>query len=105
MDRDTTEIPEAGRTGVPWSPEGSAEPAVVSDGRQIEEYDEGLADRVEGCLSDVAHALARLDDGTYGTCEACGRPMDEGLLELRPEARLCAGHAEAGASGDGGRPG
>ncbi|WP_407671848.1 TraR/DksA family transcriptional regulator [Oerskovia douganii] len=34
-------------------------------------------------------ALARLDAGTYGTCETCGRPVGEGRLEARPTARQC----------------
>ena len=38
---------------------------------------------------DVEHALKRLDDGTYGTCEACGKPIDGGRLEAMPAARFC----------------
>ncbi|MHA7135085.1 TraR/DksA family transcriptional regulator [Oerskovia turbata] len=34
-------------------------------------------------------ALARLDAGTYGTCETCGRPIGEGRLDARPTARHC----------------
>lgn len=41
-------------------------------------------------------ALARLDAGTYGTCESCGRPIGEGRLEARPTARLCIACASAG---------
>lgn len=44
-------------------------------------------------LVDVDAALARLDEGTYGTCEACGRPVDPARLEVRPTARTCVGCA------------
>ena len=40
-------------------------------------------------LSDVEQALARMDAGTYGTCERCGQPIDEERLEALPAARLC----------------
>jgi len=53
------------------------------------EKDLSILERVESELADIEHALARLDDGTYGTCEACGRPIDEARLEAMPAARLC----------------
>jgi RNA polymerase-binding transcription factor DksA len=37
----------------------------------------------------VVAALQRLDDGTYGTCVDCGRPIPEARLEVRPEAARC----------------
>ena len=53
------------------------------------ERDLSILERVQAELADVEHALQRLDDGTYGTCEACGRPIDEGRLEALPAARFC----------------
>lgn len=40
-------------------------------------------------LEEIDAAFARLDRGTYGTCERCGRPIADGRLEARPTARLC----------------
>ena len=37
----------------------------------------------------VVAALARLDDGTYGTCIDCGKPIPPARLEVRPEASRC----------------
>ncbi len=37
----------------------------------------------------VAAALARLDDGTYGVCVDCGKPIPEARLAVRPEAARC----------------
>src|SRR5437016_11803509 len=48
------------------------------------ERDISILESVEAELADVEHALRRLDDGTYGTCEACGRPIDEQRLEAMP---------------------
>jgi RNA polymerase-binding transcription factor DksA len=43
-------------------------------------------------LADVEHALSRLDQGAWGTCEACGAAIDPHRLERRPAARTCAEH-------------
>ena len=38
---------------------------------------------------EIDAARARLDDGTYGQCEVCGKPIADGRLEVRPVARTC----------------
>ena len=38
---------------------------------------------------EIDAALARLEAGTYGQCEACGKPIPEARLEVVPEATLC----------------
>lgn len=43
-------------------------------------------------LQEIDSALQRLDDGTYGICAACGEPIPEGRLEIRPWARYCVRH-------------
>jgi RNA polymerase-binding protein DksA len=53
------------------------------------EKDYSILERVEGELNNVEHALKRLDDGTYGTCEACGKPIGEERLAAMPAARFC----------------
>ena len=53
------------------------------------EKDLSILEQVEAELADVEHALRRLDDGTYGVCEACGKPIDEARLEALPAARFC----------------
>ena len=60
------------------------------------EKDLSILEQVEAELADVEHALRRLDDGTYGSCEVCGREIPEERLEAMPAARLCLEHqAEA----------
>jgi DnaK suppressor protein len=41
-------------------------------------------------------ALARLADGDYGWCEACGEAIAPKRLEIDPAAALCIGCAGAG---------
>jgi RNA polymerase-binding transcription factor DksA len=60
------------------------------------EKDLSILEQVEAELADVEHALRRLDDGTYGTCEVCGKVIPDERLEAIPTARLCLEHqAEA----------
>ncbi len=46
----------------------------------------------EAVLDDVDRALARLDQGTYGTCEVCGAVIDEDRLVVGPTTRTCGAH-------------
>ncbi len=58
------------------------------------ERDLSILERVEAELADVEHAIRRLDEGTYGLCEACGRPIGDERLEAMPAARFCLDHQE-----------
>lgn len=40
-------------------------------------------------IEEVSRALAKLDEGTYGTCDSCGSLIPEGRLEIHPWAVLC----------------
>jgi len=40
-------------------------------------------------LAEVDAARARLDAGTYGACERCGKGIARERLQARPTARLC----------------
>jgi DnaK suppressor protein len=46
-------------------------------------------DKLQVIRGDVVRAFEKLDDGTYGTCDVCGRSIPEGRLEALPWAVLC----------------
>lgn len=48
-----------------------------------------LIETFKGQLDDVERALARVDDGSYGTCSRCGKQIPPERLEARPESTLC----------------
>ncbi len=50
-------------------------------------------------LRDVERALAKMDAGTYGTCERCGRPIASERLEALPWALLCIECKHKGVAG------
>ncbi|AZS42563.1 General stress protein 16O [Microbacterium oleivorans] len=47
-------------------------------------------------LAQVAMALARVDAGTYGVCERCGREIPAARMEVRPQATMCVACASVG---------
>ncbi len=55
----------------------------------VRERDVSLRDQVEGELVEIRRALTRLEQGTYGVCEACGKPIGEERLEAEPATRFC----------------
>jgi len=40
-------------------------------------------------LSEIEAALVRIEEGTYGTCTACGKEIAPDRLEAHPWASLC----------------
>jgi DnaK suppressor protein len=53
------------------------------------ELDEGLGEGAQQTLGEIEHALRKMEDGSYGTCEVCGKPIAAGRLAAIPWARLC----------------
>ncbi|MFO0602135.1 MAG: TraR/DksA C4-type zinc finger protein [Polyangiales bacterium] len=45
--------------------------------------------RERSLLERIERAVARLDDGSFGTCEACGEEISVERLEARPETTRC----------------
>lgn len=48
-----------------------------------------LEKELEVSLFNVKKALRKIDEGTYGMCEKCGRPIEEGRLQAFPSATSC----------------
>jgi RNA polymerase-binding transcription factor DksA len=59
------------------------------------EIDYTLEENSGNVLREIEAALTRIDDGTYGTCTACGRPIEPERLEYLPWATLCADDARS----------
>ena len=53
------------------------------------ELDEGLEEGAGRRLEQIDVALRRIDEGTYGTCEECGKPIPVERLRAVPWATLC----------------
>lgn len=64
-------------------------PGDVATATFDRELDEGLEEGAERRLEQIDRALGRIEDGSYGTCEACGRPIAEERLRAVPWTTLC----------------
>jgi RNA polymerase-binding transcription factor DksA len=65
----------------------------------LQELNATLLENEEYLRAEVLAALGRVDDGTYGDCENCGKKIIEERLELLPYARYCTPCAEKLQSG------
>ncbi|CAN5781895.1 RNA polymerase-binding protein DksA [soil metagenome] len=82
---------------------------LEKDGSAAPDFDENFADSAQVAaeqgenltlaaqfreqLNEVEGAMARLEDGTYGTCEVCGKAITAARLEAMPSTRFCIDHA------------
>ena len=87
LEREFAGIVEAAR-GAGTDDEHDPEGATVAFERQ---HVAALARAAREHLADIDAALARLAEGSYGTCQACGRPIGAERLAARPAARTCIG--------------
>lgn len=53
-----------------------------------------LMDEARQNLVYVENALSRIENGTYGECEVCGKQIEEQRLQALPYATLCMDHAK-----------
>lgn len=63
----------------------------ADDGSELFEREKNMAvlSNSEASLRQIDAALRKFDEGTYGTCDNCGNPIDEKRLRALPEATLC----------------
>ncbi len=53
------------------------------------EKDSALNENIGGLLAQIEEALGKIENGTYGICDRCGKQIAEGRLEALPYATLC----------------
>lgn len=53
------------------------------------EQEMSIAQNRLGLLTQMERAIDRIDAGTYGRCESCGRPIAKARLQAFPSATLC----------------
>jgi DnaK suppressor protein len=53
----------------------------------------GIGTSLEVSEQRLLRALAKVEEGSYGTCDSCGGPIAPARLEVAPESVLCIGCA------------
>lgn len=59
------------------------------------EKDLSIENNVRDLLAKIDRALKRIDDGSYGTCERCGKPIEKARIKALPYVDLCIKDAQA----------
>jgi RNA polymerase-binding protein DksA len=81
-------------------------PADLGSDAYEEELTLGLLENEEQLIEEIGAALSRIEQGEYGRCEDCRRPIPERRLRALPYARhcvACARKAQGGAAPPAGR--
>jgi len=70
---------------------GSLGNHLAEDGSSVMEQERigTVSEDLRDLLRQIDGALARLDDGTYGICQRCGKPTNEERLEAFPYVEFC----------------
>lgn len=55
----------------------------------LQEEEMTIDNSLKSMVDEIDRALARIDEGTYGKCESCGKPIPPRRLERRPFSSLC----------------
>jgi RNA polymerase-binding protein DksA len=55
----------------------------------LQEEEMTIDNSLKSIVDEIDRALARIDDGTYGKCESCGKEIPPRRLERRPFSTLC----------------
>ncbi len=64
-------------------------PADLASETFEREKDLAIGESVESLLNQVNNALEKIERGTFGVCDACGRPIKKARLQAIPFATLC----------------
>ena len=59
------------------------------------ERDLSLTNNIRDLLDKIERAVERIDAGSYGLCERCGRPIEKARLKALPYATLCVKDKQA----------
>jgi RNA polymerase-binding protein DksA len=54
-----------------------------------------IEQNVRDLIQKIDRALKRMDDGTYGICEVCGKPIEKARIKALPYVDLCIKDAQA----------
>ncbi|HEY5905387.1 MAG: TraR/DksA family transcriptional regulator [Actinomycetota bacterium] len=59
------------------------------------EKDLSIENNVRDLLAKIDRALKRIDDGSFGTCDRCGKPIEKARIKALPYVDLCIKDAQA----------
>ena len=72
----------------------SGDSAEQAQERENDEVVDAIGNETAQSIRDIQAALTRIEEGSYGLCEACGEAIGQGRLEAIPEATRCVNCAD-----------
>lgn len=96
LEKELSTVAHEKKEGGAWEAMGTlvdesdqADPNDVAD--KIEEFEtnQAITESFKEELREVNQALLKIEAGTYGVCEICGKPIEENRLEANTSARTC----------------
>jgi len=66
-----------------------ADPTDIASTESDLSFELRIRDRERKLIKKINKALQKIEEGSYGICEACGKDIEEKRLMARPEATLC----------------
>jgi RNA polymerase-binding protein DksA len=86
LEQDSFDVTQSDMTGEVGLDEDFADAGTATFER---ERDLSIRNNIRDLIDQITRAISRIDEGTYGTCERCGRPIDAARLKALPHALLC----------------
>lgn len=70
---------------------GSLGNHIAEDGSSVSEAERivTITEDFQQILAQINSALERMNEGTYGTCQRCGKPVGEDRIEAFPYVAFC----------------
>ena len=68
---------------------GTEDENVFADKMEEVLTNDAIVNELEARLTNVKKALQKIEEGTYGICENCEKPIDKERLEANPAATTC----------------
>jgi RNA polymerase-binding transcription factor len=92
LEEDTFAVTQSDMSGDVGLDDESADAGTATFER---EKDLSIENNVRDLLQKIDRALKRVDEGTYGLCERCGKPIEKARIKALPYVDLCIKDAQA----------
>lgn len=93
--RHARHVSEEQANAIELADDGAKESADLALRDLMSELVLNVGERESQMIADIDQALLRMEEGSYGRCVKCSRPIDERRLEALPTARYDAACQEA----------
>ena len=86
LEQDSFDATQSDMTGEVGLDEDFADAGTATFER---ERDLSIRNNIRDLIDQISRAIQRIEEGTYGNCERCGKPIDAARLRALPHALLC----------------